>query len=110
MSDGRSWAIDPRAAARAPFLAGAARLSDRQAQEGLFEAAGARLGSELLATPSPDDPAISDEQQLIAAIGLIHDVARHEKRPPGGRERPEMLPELDPQGWVHSNGGLVEEY
>ena len=56
-----------------------------------------------------DHPAGPDEQQLVAAVGLVHDVAGHDDRGPGVREGPEVAPELDPEQRVDADRGLVEE-
>ena len=56
-----------------------------------------------------DDLARADEQQVVAPVGLVHHVARHDDRRPAVGERPEVAPELDAQQRVDADGGLVEE-
>ena len=49
------------------------------------------------------------EQQLVAAVRLVHDVARHDDRGARVGESPEVAPELDAQERVHADRRLVEE-
>ena len=56
-----------------------------------------------------DDPARPHEQQLVAAIGLVHHVARHDQGDPVRGELAEVGPELDPEQRVDAHRRLVEE-
>src|SRR5205807_5477007 len=56
-----------------------------------------------------EQPAVLDEPKTLAAVGLVHDVARDDDRRAAGGHAPEGLPELDPQLRVDAHGRLVEE-
>ena len=58
---------------------------------------------------APDDLAVAHEHELVAAIGLVHDVARDEDRRAVCGEAPEVCPELDSQRGVDADRRLVEE-
>ena len=69
-------------------------------------AAGA--GSDLGGRPTVEEPPAADEQELVAALGLVHDVARDEERRPVGRKPRERRPEVAPQERVEADRRLVE--
>ncbi len=50
------------------------------------------------------------QQQLVAAVGLVHDVAAHDERGTGRGKLAEVFPELDAQLWVDAHRRLVEEH
>ena len=55
------------------------------------------------------DAPVADQHELVAAIGLVHHVARDEQRRPGLREPVERVPEIAAQHRVESDGRLVED-
>ena len=54
------------------------------------------------------DPPVAHQHEPVAAVGLVHDVARHEERRPRVRQRPERGPEVAAQHGVEADGRLVE--
>ena len=85
------------------------RPSPREAKERLLEVGRAGAFAELRAGPARDNASRTDEQQLVAAVGFIHDVARYDDRRAAIRERSEVAPELDPEEGVDADGRFVEE-
>ena len=70
---------------------------------------GAGLGPDLRARAPGDDLAGPDEEELVAAVGLVHDVAGDDDRRAAVGERAEVRPELDPEEGIDADGRLVEE-
>src|ERR1035437_1910416 len=75
----------------------------------LEEPAGERA-LQLGRTPRGDEPAVEDEGEAVALLGLVHVVRRDEDRHPArGRELVDEVPEEAPPARVHATGRLVEE-
>lgn len=53
--------------------------------------------------------AVTHKQQVPAAVGLVHDMAGHQKRDAAFRQRVELFPEVCPQHWVQADCGFVED-
>src|SRR5262245_37729519 len=60
-------------------------LVSAEAQERLFDVLRARLLADLRAGAAGEHLAVEHQQQLVAAIRLVHDVAAHDKSRPLGR-------------------------
>ena len=56
-----------------------------------------------------EDPPIADQHELVAAIGLVHHVARDEQRRAGVREPAERAPEVAAKHRVETDRRLVED-
>ena len=84
------------------------RLLD-QAQERLGEVVGVGRVAELVGRSSGEDAALTQEQQLVAVAGLVHDVARDEQRGSCVGELVEGGPEMPAQQGVEADGGFVED-
>jgi hypothetical protein len=56
-----------------------------------------------------DDPALPHQQQPVAALGLVHHVARDQHCRTRRREAVEERPEVVSQHGVEAHGGLVED-
>ena len=80
-----------------------------QGEERGFEVGRAGPRPELRAGPPPDHLAVAHEHELVAAVGLVHDVARDEDRRAGRSKAPEVRPELDAERGVDADRRLVEE-
>src|SRR5450830_825326 len=75
----------------------------------LEETAGERA-FQLGRAPRGDEPAVEDEGEAVALLGLVHGVRRDEDRHPArGRELVDEVPEEAPPPRVHATGRLVEE-
>ncbi len=85
------------------------RPSPAKREERRLQVVRSGLRPELRPAAAGEHPPGPHEQQLVAAVGLVHDVAGHDDRGPGVRERPEVAPELDPEQRIHAHRGLVEE-
>ena len=63
----------------------------------------------LRARAAGDDAALAHEDQLVAAIGLVHHVAGDDERRARRGDGSEVVPELDAEGGIDAHRRLVEE-
>ena len=78
-------------------------------QERLFQIVGAGGGADRVRGVVGDEVALADQQQPVAAAGLVHHVAGHEQRRAGRGQRVELLPQVVAQHRVLADGRLVED-
>ena len=52
---------------------------------------------------------VAHQQQVLAAVGLVHDVAGHQQRGAAAGKSVELLPQIDPQHGVQADGRFVED-
>src|SRR4029077_8899563 len=75
-----------------------------------LEVVRAGLGPQLGSAASGDDLTRADEEEGVAAVCFVHDVAGDKDGGARLGEAPEMGPELDPEGGVDADRRLVEEH
>src|SRR5512133_1947530 len=51
---------------------------------------------------------VAKQKKRVAAVGLVHHVARHDQRRPAFGELVEHAPQVATQQWVEPDGRLVE--
>ena len=107
----RSW-VSTRAATaaviRGAHAASARRAVGDEGQEGRLDVRGAGRLADLGRGVVGDDPPLAHQQQPVAAVGLVHDVAGDEDRGAAVGEPVEQLPEVAAQHGVEADGRLVE--
>ena len=64
---------------------------------------------ELVRCQFGDDPALAHQDQVVAAVGLVHHVTRHQQGRTGVGECMKTVPQVCPQDRIEADGGLVED-
>src|SRR5690606_22273301 len=84
------------------------QLAD-EAEERRFEIRGTGGLSQARGGAVGDEPALAEQQESVAAVGLVHDVAGDQEGAPGGGEVAEAAPQLFADDGVEPDGRLVED-
>ena len=103
----RSWVRTRAAVANVIRALTAAVLREREKR--LLDVAVAGARAELVRRLRGDDASAAHQHELVAALGLVHDVARDEQRRAAVGECVELRPELGAQHRVEADGRLVED-
>jgi hypothetical protein len=80
-----------------------------EGEERLFQVLRAGHRSDLVRRALGEQPAVLDEAEALAALRLVHDVARNDDRGAVLGHAAEALPELDAELRVDADGGLIEQ-
>ena len=100
---------DRKSASRVHAAVSLAGVLSAQLEECLLDVVGAHLLADLRGRPAREQLAVEHQQQLVAAIRLVHDVAADEKCLAVRGKPAEVFPELDAQLRVDAHGRLVQE-